>query len=579
MVVIWAHLGIVLESFEPIWGQRNGCNMFYLCQPIPGSPLFRSHWDSRFFFGCNIVSMALLRRLSSESTVTSWAPLTPPPQTNTPPVAPAETAPQRPETRGLPMGKTIPFDIDHGVELLADLARNRLAWLNWDGTTYPKTKGPQGPSQEALVVHAPVLLHLLTLAPNGYPCPYGLRDLLCQLHMKFNIFGDDYFMDCQPLIKRAMLAADRWRIMCKHCSMLKHSGATIRFPDLTAVVSLIHPVLPEPEAVLPEPAATAFEAMDVDDVEDDVAPTKKARTSRPVVPSNGVIDGGHLEDKLPEPEIESTWDGEISEPDLSKPQASKLKRPHDIDDTECVITAIRCACCIGQPALKKCRGSPAETAIPPAPAGKVDETEDTARPEPTAIHPNIAANKSAEEPVLFPPNHLSELEKLADLAMANWGSCRNNVEEKNTSMRLEEKGRKVASLAATAATKELEGECKSENIPVEGKHGGLQKRRRHLRARIRHPYTKDKPIGPPFFFEFRRNPISKAGCTLNGTIDGKRYKFITKVSVNMHQDFSTIMQQLHKEAIAGTLATKYQAVHRRDQLIRNQPAVTGKQPV
>ena len=39
MVVIWAHLGIMLESFDPIWGQRNGCNRFYLCQPTPGTGL------------------------------------------------------------------------------------------------------------------------------------------------------------------------------------------------------------------------------------------------------------------------------------------------------------------------------------------------------------------------------------------------------------------------------------------------------------------------------------------------------------------------------------------------------------
>ena len=54
MGVIWADLGIMLESFEPIWGEhvsKNGCNMFYLCPP-PETALsfdkFRSHYGSRF---------------------------------------------------------------------------------------------------------------------------------------------------------------------------------------------------------------------------------------------------------------------------------------------------------------------------------------------------------------------------------------------------------------------------------------------------------------------------------------------------------------------------------------------------
>ena len=65
--------------------------------------------------------------------------------------------------------------------------------------------------------------------------------------------------------------------------------------------------------------------------------------------------------------------------------------------------------------------------------------------------------------------HMIELEKLADLAMAIWGSCRkqpNNVEEKNTLMRLKAKGTTVVSLAAraAAATEKLEGECKRDQI-------------------------------------------------------------------------------------------------------------------
>ena len=233
--------------------------------------------------------MALLveRSTSSESTVTSWAPLTPPPQTNTP-RAPAETArcAQRVETRGRPRGteglsreKVIRFDISHGVDLLHDLANGEPpATWNWDGKAYPKTKRSQGPNQEGLAIHSEVLYHILTLAPNGYPCPYRLRDLLVKLHIVYRIFDHEKSVDAAlSLESRAMLAADRWRIMCKHCLMLKHTSHQILFPDLAAVMSLLHGAAPEPKAITPEPAATA--SMDMDFLlEDDDAfstPIKK----------------------------------------------------------------------------------------------------------------------------------------------------------------------------------------------------------------------------------------------------------------------------------------------------------------
>ena len=51
--------------------------------------------------------------------------------------------------------------------------------------------------------------------------------------------------------------------------------------------------------------------------------------------------------------------------------------------------------------------------------------------------------------------------------------------------------------------------------------------------------------------------------------------FITKVTISMHKDFSTIMQQLHKEASEGALTTRWQAVHRRNQLLGHS-AITDK---
>ena len=55
-----------------------------------------------------------------------------------------------------------------------------------------------------------------------------------------------------------------------------------------------------------------------------------------------------------------------------------------------------------------------------------------------------------------------------------------------------------------------------------------------------------------------------------GTVAGEPKPFVTNVSVQMSHDFSTIMQQVLKEAKAGRFATNGEAVRRRDQLLGNQ---------
>ena len=529
--------------------------------------------------------MAVERSLSSQSTLAFGSPAPAPATPSIFAETLAETAHPKPETRGRPPGKesssrvkNIRFDIEHGVELLADLAEKNSVSFDWDGSAYPKTKRTQGPSQEGLVVHAPVLLHLLTLAPNGYPCPYRLRDLLCKLHIKFTIFGDNHFLDCNPLMKTAMAAADRWRIMCKHCLMLKLSGTTILFDDLTRILSLIHAVLPLGEAVLPEPAATAFQ------LKESVSPDVDSQTQdtwtppRPVVPylSDGVIDWGQVEDDLEEPETETTWDCEIFQPDLCKIDSSRLNPYfHHSHDTDCAITGHRCACCIGPPPPKKCRVSPAENTIPAAPAEKVDETEYTARPVPTAIHPIIEANKSAEESFVFPPNRLGDLETKTSRIL----SVEDKLLEAKASRILKEEGKgKVKGsgknvLTATVGMQNVKGKGKHSSIPVKGKLGGL-KSQEQPETQSTHPDTEDQVIGPPWKLAHRWNPLHDAQCTLKGTVGGQTDTFITKITTAEHPFFSTIMQQLHQEAIAGALKTIGQAVHRRNQLLEP----LGKRP-
>ena len=62
--------------------------------------------------------------------------------------------------------------------------------------------------------------------------------------------------------------------------------------------------------------------------------------------------------------------------------------------------------------------------------------------------------------------------------------------------------------------------------------------------------------------------------TVNGDTDTK--KFIVNTSVGMSHDFSTLMQGLLKEAKAGRFSTRGDAVRRRDELVKNTPAVTAE---
>ena len=506
--------------------------------------------------------MALRRRLRSKTTVAFGSPHRPPPRTP-PPQAPAETAPRKPETRGRPKGtgsgfrvKNVYFDPGHGMNLLWDIAGNDNpsgTW-NWDGKAYPKTR-TQGPNQEGLANHAEVLSRLLTLAPNGYPCPYRLRDLLCKLHTVFKIFEHDD--SALNLSSRAMLAADRWRIMCKHCLSLKLSGARIRFDNLNAVVRLIHVGYSVPErtlkAVLPKPAVVRFKRSD----------GERRTTSGPN------IYWGQEKDDIPEAEIESTRECGVSELDLAKPHSSKLNPYfHHCDDTECAITAHRCACRIGQPASKQCRGSHAETAIPGAPAGEVDEAKDIARPEPTAMCPNIEA---FHKYFVFPRNLSGELDTLRNSVPPPYTTTL----EKRKSRRLKKEegkgkgkgeGRKVPSLAATAATKKLEGKGKGEHIPVKHKHGGLESQKQPETHNTHHD-KEDKIIGPPWRLLTDWKHMYNAQCCLRGMVGGKKNGYIVAVSPRMSLDFRTVGKQLRQEASDGKLTTKRQAIRRRDELI------------
>ena len=131
--------------------------------------------------------------------------------------------------------KPIKFNINAAYDMLEKLANRMHLKFEWSGKLYPKTKRSHGPNQDSLNMHAEVLEVLIQLAPNGYPDGFLLRDLLIKLHAGFRIF-DENTETHLSIGSRAMLAADRWRIMCKHCRMLAKTNSPCSQEELKKVV-------------------------------------------------------------------------------------------------------------------------------------------------------------------------------------------------------------------------------------------------------------------------------------------------------------------------------------------------------
>ena len=173
--------------------------------------------------------------------------------------APAEPARKRGRPKGSfsPRVRTVKFSVLEAVDSLADTAANTFhpGW-EWDGKAYPKTKRSHGPNMDSLNRHSPVLKILFWLAPNGYPDPYKLRDVWIQLHGLFKILGPRPEGEALlSLSSVAALAADRWRIMCKHCLLLVKGKQYIP-RDFTALKEVMALINVESEGAKP-PAAPA----------------------------------------------------------------------------------------------------------------------------------------------------------------------------------------------------------------------------------------------------------------------------------------------------------------------------------
>ena len=317
----------------------------------------------------------------------------------------------RPKGTGIPRIHTSKFDIEKGLAAFSDLAcRTNLKWA-WDGTSYPKTKRSHGPNVESLAMHSEPLKILLQLAPNGYPDPYRLRDLLVKLQNMFNIFANCKLEAHLNLANRAILAADRWRIQCKHLVMLKKCGQDYGDSVIKELLGMITTgsVPPAEPAQAPAPAELAEVPAPAELAEMPPPPAEDTSQywSQPVpYTADGVIAWDQVEDQLPECIGNDDFECEVKSLDFTQPQPVNIHPYfHCVPTTDCAIIGHKCTCpmCTGvvdvtspEPPRKKLKGPP--------PAGPtIDVIEESPAPRvpaaPTTLEVDQTRSRSPAAPV------------------------------------------------------------------------------------------------------------------------------------------------------------------------------------
>ena len=474
----------------------------------------------------------------------------------------------------------------------------------------PKTKRSHGPNIDSLAEHAPVLTPLLKLSPNGYPDCYSLAATLEKLHELYNIMGchDDHL----SVHHRAMLAADRWRIMCKHSLLLASSKAPIHSDVLKVMLNGVNPTWKP--LVLPIEGAPADSAQQVVPFEGDTFPDAQpppdlvenelpGDSGEPTdtVPYNGdgTIDWETLEDNLPE-EVPSSSDEEdcvVRNLDFSQAQSSRVAAEfHRAEDADVVFISQKCNCQFcrkrSTPPPKKPRHlppvpilvgespvfpsppahfSPAFTPSPSAAWGPLFQVSPLGDPPtPTVpVSPDDIPLKVAggDAPLERNANTASRIEQMANNVPVPSSGKMERLES------LPPDGQKRKPLRKNTTPVNLLGAPVGEGIEKGdgkgGSNGGTQPKAMKTRGASAKPKAKanakmkppadsapvpawdpvlDFPVEGPYTLTHRFKPIEKSQCYLMGTVNGISNKFITGIGVARCKQFSTIMENLKKNA-------------------------------
>ena len=223
-------------------------------------------------------------------------------------------------------------------------------------------KRSNGPNMDSLNRHSPVLKILIWLAPNGYPDPYKLRDLLVQLHGLFKILDPRSEGEANlSLGSVAILASDRWRIMCKHCLMLVKGKQYIpndfvQLKECLAAIRLENPT-ETPQAAPADTPATSASSNENESSSAAWAASQAASPAasqaapavswweQPVPWKGGVIDWEQVEDSIPIAESDDELECEIASIDFTKALPSGIHPYyHPMPDSDCCIVAHKCNC-------------------------------------------------------------------------------------------------------------------------------------------------------------------------------------------------------------------------------------------
>ena len=99
----------------------------------------------------------------------------------------------------------------------------------WNGSHYGNTRRGGGPDRSALAIAADFLKHLVTEAPNGYPCSRGVRDSIIELDRHADCLEDKAKIG---QFASAQHAADRWKKILSDALQLRRSGESVADPKL-----------------------------------------------------------------------------------------------------------------------------------------------------------------------------------------------------------------------------------------------------------------------------------------------------------------------------------------------------------
>ena len=154
--------------------------------------------------------------------------------------------------------RTSQFEPTELVKAWERFAQLRTVRWSWSGDSYMCGTRAKVADQEALLRHHDALLPLAQLAPTGFPSFPQLKSALLALNDKHHILG----VDRKFAHRAASLAAEGWRVMCKHLYNLAADKVKVTSQQLGALVGMIQlPDSDQQEAVDQEPGALDADAV------------------------------------------------------------------------------------------------------------------------------------------------------------------------------------------------------------------------------------------------------------------------------------------------------------------------------